>query len=96
MAKFEFDQFLGVYPKERLSEWLSLSKHVVPSIVSTLEPIGKKIFSLYESLDPKEKELLDSSLKNRDFKKVVEAKIITDEQQQKLSKFIMKNCCLIF
>jgi hypothetical protein len=87
VARFEFDQYLGVYPKERLSEWLSLSKCVSPSIVSTLEPIGKKIFSLYEALDPKEKELLDNALKNREFKKVVEAKIMTDEQQAQMSKF---------
>ena len=62
VSRFEFDAFLGPYPRDQLDQWYTLSAYITPQIVSTLEPVGKKIFSEFEPKDPQEKELLDIAL----------------------------------
>ncbi len=51
--RFEFDRYLGAYPvqSDNYEKWKRLSYYITPSVLSQLEPIGKKISSLYDKPD---------------------------------------------
>eukprot|EP01116_Phalansterium_solitarium_P010923 TRINITY_DN26519_c0_g1_i1.p1 TRINITY_DN26519_c0_g1~~TRINITY_DN26519_c0_g1_i1.p1 ORF type:complete len:307 (+),score=74.75 TRINITY_DN26519_c0_g1_i1:126-1046(+) len=73
VRKFEFDQFLGPYPTQTLQQWTKLSNFITPLVLEVLEPVGKKISSVYDKIDPKEAPFLppdlnaESNAKHRPF-----------------------------
>lgn len=49
VRRLDFAQHLGPYPKDMLQQWMQLSSFITPAIVDKLQPLNKKISSLYES-----------------------------------------------
>jgi len=47
--RYEFEEGLGPYPSEQYKAWLSLSHYISKGVLSVLEPLSKKISSLYDT-----------------------------------------------
>jgi len=66
VQRMEFDQYLGPYPKEKLNDWLVMSKHITEDVNDKLSPIGKKISSIYEDKEQKKKDAKDVKMEEID------------------------------
>lgn len=53
MKRFEFDEYLGVYPynTQIYLKWRNLTTFLTPKVVHILEPINKVISGIYEGGD---------------------------------------------
>jgi len=55
VKRMEFDAHLGAYPHETYTKWLTLSSWITIDVLKQLEPIHKKISSIYEEKGDTEK-----------------------------------------
>lgn len=54
VKRFEFDPYLGAYPMTRYKDWIKLTCFLNFELINSLEPISKKISSVFDQLDEDE------------------------------------------
>ena len=88
VRNFEFDTFLGAYPMEKHKEWVKLTCFISPQVLTTLEPIGKKISPIY---DENQDENLEKILNQQKNNNNSDAQKVTDSTSTNSKTEMSKN-----